>query len=112
MAEEPKGIGCIVLSVLLLTIGAVLLYLGIMEAMRGTPLVGEPQWREARGGETLPAGQRAEPGDMIKSSDSIAVGEHVEYLLVGAGGVLLGLFGLRTGIRLNRRWKSRRREEE
>ena len=112
MAEEPKGIGCVVLSVLLLTVGAVFLYVGIMETMRGTPLVGEPQWQEARGGETLTTGQRAEPGDMIKSSDSIAVGEHVEYLLVGTGGVLLGLFGLRTGIRLNRQRKRRRRERE
>ena len=64
------------------------------------------------GGEILPAGQRAKPGDMIRRSDPQVVGEHVAYRFAGAGGVLLGLFGLMKGSRLYRQWKGKRREEE
>jgi hypothetical protein len=110
MPEESKGFGCIGLSALLLILAAVYVSMGVTEVMRGTPLVSEPQRQEARGGETLTGGGRAEAGDKIRRSDPWVVGEHVELLLVGGGAALLGLFGLRRGVGQYRQWKRRQRE--
>jgi hypothetical protein len=105
--ERPSNgrFGC---AAILLVVSAFSMVPAAVEIMRGAPLAGSPQWREAQGGEPLNTGGRAAPGDMIRTANtSWEISDEFERLIFGAVAAALGIVVLALAIRDRRAWKRR-----
>lgn len=110
--ERPSNgrFGC---AALLFAVAAFSVVPAAVEIMRGAPIAGTPQWREAQGGELLNTGGRAAPGDIIRTANSNwEISDQLERLLIGGGAAALGLVVLVLAIRDRRKWKRQAPRDE